>query len=89
MRTVRSSSHVYPSMHCPGGCMPQGVSAQGVSARGEDVYPSMHWGTDPPVDRILDTHLWKYYLAATLLRMVTRKQSSRVQSGRLPTVRAS
>ena len=41
MRTVRSSSHVYPSMHwgcasqqslgrgvvCPGGCLPRGVSA--------------------------------------------------------------
>ena len=34
MRTVRSSSHVYPSMHWAGGVCPEGVSAWGVSAQG-------------------------------------------------------
>ena len=38
---------------CPGGCLPGGVSAQrGVSAWG--MYPSMHWGRHPPVDRMTD-----------------------------------
>ena len=51
---------------------PGGVSApRGVSALG-GVYPSMHWGRHPPppVDRILDTRLWKYYLGPTSLRSV-------------------
>ena len=48
---------------CPGGCLP-GMSAHGVSTQG--VYPSMHLGRHPPpVDRILDTCLWKHYLSAT------------------------
>ena len=36
----------------------------GVCSRG-DVYPSMQWGRQPPVDRILDTRFWKYYLVPT------------------------
>ena len=35
MRTVRSSSHVYSSMHWAGGCIP--------ACTGQGVYPSMHW----------------------------------------------
>ena len=36
MRTVRSSIHVYPSMHWKGGCIP--------ACTGQGVYLSMHWG---------------------------------------------
>ena len=39
MRTVRSSSHVYPSMHLAGGVYPS--MRGGVCPGG--VYPSMHW----------------------------------------------
>ena len=42
----------------------------GGSAWSGGVYPSMHWGRHPlppPVDRILDTRLWKYYLGPTSL----------------------
>ena len=49
-----------------GGSAPRGVCPRGG-------YPSMHWGTHPPpppADRILDTHLWKYYLGPTSLRPV-------------------
>ena len=63
MRTVRSSSHVYPSIHwARGGCVSQqalgrwwgclpgrGVSAQGVCVC---VYPSMYWVRHPPVNRM-------------------------------------
>ena len=57
----------------PGGYLLLGGSAHrgsvcswGVSApRG--VYPSMHWGRHPPVNRILDTRLWKYYLAPNFI----------------------
>ena len=34
------------------------------------VYPSIQWGRHPPVDRILDTRFWKYYLAPTSLRAI-------------------
>ena len=47
----------------PVGCLPRGVSAQGVSDWG-GVYPSACWDT-PPMDKILDTRLWKHYLSAT------------------------
>ena len=58
-----------------GGCLPGGCVCSG------GVYLSMHWAggcllqcmlgyTLPPVDRILDTHLWKHYLSATTLRTV-------------------
>ena len=66
MRTVRSSSHVYPSMHwaagcvcvyprmhCAGGCLPGGICPGEVSALG--VYPSMHWDRHLlPVNRMTD-----------------------------------
>ena len=54
MRTVRSSSHVYPSMHwaegvvcipaCTGqgGCLPRGTSAWGGSAQGVSAFPGGH-----------------------------------------------
>ena len=49
------------------GCLPgRGVSAQG------GVSQHALRQTPPPVDRILDTHLWKYYLAATSLQTVIR-----------------
>ena len=81
MRTVRCSDRWGGGGVCPGGCLPGGVCLPGgclsrrVSARGclpRGVYPSMHWGRHPlpPVNRILDTHLWKYYLATTSLQTV-------------------
>ena len=54
-----------------GGVWLGGVCPGGVSAQGGYVFPSMYWGRHPrPVDRILETHMWKYYLAATSLRTV-------------------
>ena len=54
MRTVRCSSRLL------GGVCPGGLSAQG------GCLPQCMLGhTSPPVDRILDTRLWKYYLSAT------------------------
>ena len=41
-------------------CHPMTVPARGVN----------HVTTTPPVDRILDTRFWKYYLAPTSLRAV-------------------
>ena len=37
----------------------------------------------PHVNRILDTHFWKYYLAPTLLWVVTRMHSSRMRTTHL------
>ena len=75
MRTVRCSSRRM------GGLPAQGVSAQGGVCPEGCVYPSMHWewGVSAPVyagihhlpvDRILDTRLWKHYLSVTTLRTV-------------------
>ena len=48
---------------CPGGSARR-VSAQGVSVRGWGVcIPACTEADTPPVNRILDTRLWKYYLA--------------------------
>ena len=67
----------------PGGCTcPGGVPARGV------YLPGMYLprgctcpGTPrPPVNRILDTHYWKYYLAPTSLRVVTRMHSSMMRT---------
>ena len=44
---------------CPKLCLLPG----GGGAWSGGVYPSMHWGRPPLVDRILDTYYWKYYLA--------------------------
>ena len=51
MRTIRCSSHLSVQV----------VSAWGVSASG-GVCPG---ACTPPLDRILDTRLWKHYLSAT------------------------
>ena len=58
----------YLPVYSGGVCSQGGVcSWRGVCSRGcplpRGVYPSMHWGRHPPVNRILDTRLWKYYLA--------------------------
>ena len=74
MRTARLLP-VSPSMHCsrgvcswgvsaPGGVCSRGCLLQGVSAPRGFVCPD----TPPIMDRILDTHFWKYYLALTSLR---------------------
>ena len=61
---------VSPSMHCGGGSAP-GVSAPGGvilggSAPGGMCISACNGADTPPsVDRILDTHFWKYYLAPT------------------------
>ena len=49
------------------GCLPMGMSAR------EGICLSSCWDTHPPVDRILDTCLWKHYLSATTLRTVNMK----------------
>ena len=68
MCTVRCSGHcregglpggVCPGVCLPGRCLPGGYLPgrclpRGVSARGVGVYPSMHWGRHPPVNRITD-----------------------------------
>ena len=78
MRTVRCSGHL------PGGGKGGGF-AQGCVCPGGCIPACTE--VDPlPVDRILDTRLWKYYLASTLLRTVTRQHSSRMRIARLPTV---
>ena len=73
---VSAQGGCLPQGCLPGECLPRGVSAQGVSAQGVSAQgASAQEGVSqhalrqiPPVDRILDTRLWKYYLAATLLR---------------------
>ena len=75
MRTVHSSSRLLgggvsewgvsaQGGVCQGGCLPRGCLPRGwcIPACTE---------ADTPMDRILDTHLWKYFLAATSLRTVT------------------
>ena len=64
MRTDCSSSHVYRGV-CVWACTGWG---RGVCP-GECI-PACTEADTPTVDRILDTHLWKYYLAATSLRTV-------------------
>ena len=51
----------------PGGICP-GVSAWGCLPRGASA--PVHAGIHPPVNRMTDRRLWKYYLAATSLRTV-------------------
>ena len=72
LRTVRCSGSrgwgVSGQGGLPRGCLPRrGVCPWG-SARGVCIPACTE--ADTPVDRILDTHSWKYYLAATLLRTV-------------------
>ena len=77
MRTARSLP-ISPSMHCAGGCLLWlGVCSGGIPAcNGAD--------TPLPVDRILDTRFWKYYLAPTSLLAVTTK--TRVTDGSRPAI---
>ena len=71
----------------PGGCLPMGVSASVYTDAGiHTPLPGRHspgvWPggmcipacteAHPPVDRILDTRLWKHYLSATTLRTVIK-----------------
>ena len=79
MRTVRSSGRRGCGGVCPGGgcgpgecvCPGGGCVCWGVSAQG-NVCPSACWDTHPhpPMNRMTDRRLWKYYLAATTLRTV-------------------
>ena len=68
-----------PATHAPLPCMPPAKHAPPATHRPPATHPNhmppchacphaMH--APPPVDRILDTQLWKYYLAATSLRAV-------------------
>ena len=76
-RELSGQGAVYPRGVCPGGewgCLDRGMSGQGVSVQRVSAKRgvSQHaLGQRPPVDRILDTHLWKHYLSATTLLMVT------------------
>ena len=90
MLTVRCSSCLLVRGYLPRGIVCPGVSAQGV---GGWCLPGGEGGcwcipacteADPPVDRILDTRLWKHYLSATSfadgnnghgLKTVTYKQT--------------
>ena len=72
----------------PSGVSAEGMSAQGVYPSSEHVLGKLGvcipactgqvgvsacWDTHPPVDRILDTRLWKHYLSATMLRTVMKR----------------
>ena len=54
---------------CPGGVCSGGV-CPGRGCLPRVVYPNIHRGRHPPVNGMTDRRLWKYYLAATSLRMV-------------------
>ena len=61
-----------------GGCLLLGVAPGGSALGGcllqrDGVSQHALRQTPPPVDRILGTRLWKYYLGPTSLRPVTRK----------------
>ena len=59
------SSPVHAGIHTTGGLVYAGIHTLGVC-------PSACWDTPPsPVDRILNTRLWKHYLSTTTLRTVT------------------
>ena len=83
-------------VYLPGGCtcLTRGVPAQGVYLP-RRVYlprgctcPGVYLPEEctcpgtPPMDRILDTRFWKYYLAPTSLRVVKIKKLTCIQSGR-------
>ena len=67
MRTVRSSSRVYPSMEWAWGCVSQHAVDGGCVPGG--CIPACTEADPPPWTEFL-TPLWKYYLAATLLQTV-------------------
>ena len=63
MRAIRCSGRLREG-YVPGGCLPEGVSAwEG------GVYTPRPRGRHPPppVDRILDTRLWKHNLSSTIV----------------------
>ena len=65
MRTVRCSSRLGEVVFVQGGVCPRG----GVCPSGVCI-PACTEADTPPMDRIFDIRLWKYYLAATSLRTV-------------------
>ena len=73
---------VCPGGVCRGGCLPGEVSEQGGCV-------SQYALGSPPVNIMHDRHLWKHYLAATSLQMVTRMHFSRIPTARLLTVSRS
>ena len=67
MRTARLLP-VSPNMHCVGeSALPGG----GVSLPGAGIPACNGADPSPTMNTILDTRLWKYYLAPTSLRAVT------------------
>ena len=60
----------YAAVCFPGGIFSGGGLALGGSARGGVSQHALRQTPLPPVDRILDTLLWKYYLGPTSLRPV-------------------
>ena len=64
---------IWPGVSARGGCLPGGVCLGGW-LRGECLPQCMlrytHPQCTPPVNRMTDRHLWKYYLATTSLRTV-------------------
>ena len=57
---------MYTGVGGGGWCLSSGVSAWGLSAQGRGVSEHAMWHTPHlPVDRILDTRLWKHYFSAT------------------------
>ena len=90
MRTVLCSGRL-------AGCLPGGVWLEGVtpprtqctpsvgrhSHRPRDRHPQTQRQTPPPVDRILDTRLWKHNLSATTFRKNCKKwQCGLIESDR-------
>ena len=61
MRTARLLP-VSPTMHCSG--------EGGYLLPGTGVYPSMHWGRHPPVNRMTDRQVYKYNLRKLRLQTV-------------------
>ena len=60
----------FPGTVLPGGVLPRGMSAQGVCI------PECAEADTPPLNRMTDRRLWKYYLAATSLQTVIKYLAS-------------
>ena len=79
MCTVRCSGEVISGekgvcvigVSASGVCLPQGCFPEGVSSWGECTAPGPRADTPFPVDRILDTHLWKHYLYVTVIKCLS------------------
>ena len=76
MRTVRCSDRLLGGVCRGGGVCPGGMSAWGC------VYPSMHWGGHPPVNRMTDWQVLKHYLSST--SFADGKIQERIPVGRVP-----